>query len=92
MRNRGFNKIKLSHWFSEVKFSSRAKFLCDNPENNCYFQGTRETEADSRLIQTSEGIMAAAIGPNTREATEEVVSLHLHYITLHYNLSARCRQ
>ena len=74
MRNRGFNKIKLSHWFSEVKFSSRAKFLCDNPENNCYFQGTRETEADSRLIQTSEGIMAAAIGPNTREATEEVVS------------------
>ena len=33
----------------------------------------RETEADSLLIQTSEGIMAA-IGPNTREATEEVVS------------------
>ena len=27
MRNRGFNKIKLSHWFSEVQFSSSAKFL-----------------------------------------------------------------
>ena len=74
MRNRGFKKYKLSHWFSEVKFSSRAKFLCDNPEKNCYFQGTRETEADSRLIQTSEEIMVAAIGPNTHEATEEVVS------------------
>ena len=74
MRNRGFNKNKLSHWFSEVKYSSRAKFLCDNLENTCYFQGTRESEADSILAQTSEGIMRAAIIPNTREATEEVVS------------------
>ena len=74
MHNRGFKKKKLSHWFSEVKYSSRAKFLCDNLESTCYFQGTRETEADSRLIQTSEGIMATAIGPNIREATEEVVS------------------
>ena len=74
MRNRGFKKNKLSHWFSEVKYSSRAKFLCDNLENTCYFQGTRETEADSILAQTSEGIMRAAIIPNTREATEEVVS------------------
>ena len=73
MCNRGLKKNKLSHRFSEVKFSSRAKFLYENPENNCYFQGTRETEADSCLIQT-EGIMAAAIGPNTREATKEVVS------------------
>ena len=74
MRNRGFKKNKLSHWFSEVKYSTRAKFLCDNLENTCYFQGTRETEADSILAQTSEGIMRAAIIPNTREATEEVVS------------------
>ena len=74
MRNRGFKKNKLSHWFSEVKFSLRAKFLGDNLENKCYFQGTRETEADSILAQTSEGIMRAAIIPNTREATEEVVS------------------
>ena len=74
MRNRGFKKNKLSHWFSEVKYSSRAKFLCDNLENLCHFQGTRETEADSTLVQVSEGIMREAIGPNSREATEEVVS------------------
>ena len=72
MRHRGFKKNKLSHWFSEVKYSSWAKFLCDNLEDTCYFQGTRETEADS--TQTSEGIMRAAIDPNTREATVEVVS------------------
>ena len=74
MRNRGFKKNKLSHWFSEVKFSSRAKFLGDNLENKCYFQGTRETEADSLLIRVSEGILGAAIDPKAREATEEVVS------------------
>ena len=27
MRNRGFSKNKLSHWFSEVKYSNHAKFL-----------------------------------------------------------------
>ena len=27
MRNRGFSKNKLSHWFSEVKYSNYAKFL-----------------------------------------------------------------
>ena len=74
MRNRGFKKNKLSHWFSEVKFSSRAKFLGDNLENKCYFQGTRETEADSLLIRVSEGIIEAATDPKAREATEEVVS------------------
>ena len=26
MHNRGFSKILLSHWFSEVKYSNRAKF------------------------------------------------------------------
>ena len=31
MRNRGFKKNKLSHWFSEVKYSSRAKYLGVNP-------------------------------------------------------------
>ena len=28
MRNRGFSKHKLSHWFSEVKYFNRAKFPC----------------------------------------------------------------
>ena len=74
MRNRGFKKNKLSHWFSEVKFSSRAKFLGDNLENKCYFQGTQGTEADSLLIRVSVGILEAAIDPKAREATEEVVS------------------
>ena len=74
MRNRGFKKNMLSHWFSEVKFSQRAKFLDDNLENKCYFQGTRETEADSLLSQVSEGIFKDAIIPNTREASVEVVS------------------
>ena len=74
MRNRRFKKNKLSHWFSEVKYSSRAKCLSDNLESTCYCQGTQETEADSLLTQTSEGIMRAAIDPNTREATALVVS------------------
>ena len=30
MHNHEFKKNKLSHWFSKVKHSSRAKFLCDN--------------------------------------------------------------
>ena len=60
---------------SEVKYSSRAKFLSDNSENIFYhFQGTQETEADSLLIRVSEGIIKEATYPNTREATKEVVS------------------
>ena len=47
MRNRGFNKRKLSLWFSEVKYSLRAKYLGTNPGNIYYFQGTRETQAES---------------------------------------------
>ena len=75
MRNCGFKKNKLSHCFSEVKYSRRAKFLCDNLENNCYFQGTRETEADSLLTRVSEGIFTReATVPITQEAAKEVVS------------------
>ena len=45
LRNRGFEKKKLSRWFSEVRYSLRAKYLGANLGNICYFQGTRE---DSR--------------------------------------------
>ena len=75
MCNHGVNKNKLSHWFSEVKYSLRAKFLCDNLENKLHFQGTLETEADSLLTQEAEGIFnREATHPNAHEATEEVIS------------------
>ena len=54
MRNCGFNKNKLSLWFSEIKYSLRAKYLGANPGNICYFQGTRETQAESLLISILE--------------------------------------
>ena len=41
MRNRGFNKHKLSLWFSEIKYFSRAKYLGANPGNICF---SRERE------------------------------------------------
>ena len=51
MRNRGFNKNVLAKWFSQVKYSNRAKFLDGNPDDTCYYQGTRETLADTNLIK-----------------------------------------
>jgi len=73
MRNRGVNKHKLSLWFSEIKYSSRAKYLGASPGNICYFQGTRETQAESLLINTSERIMTEAIS-GVPDDTTEVVS------------------
>ena len=58
MRIRGFSKNKLSQWFSEVKYSNRAKFLAKNPINTCHFQETQETEADCLLAKISEGIIS----------------------------------
>jgi len=40
MRNRGFHKNVLAKWFSQVKYSNRAKFLDGNPDDTCYYQGT----------------------------------------------------
>ena len=55
MRNRGFNKNVLAKWFSQVKYSNRAKFLDGNPDDTCYYQGTRETgssqDADANFGQ-----------------------------------------
>ena len=51
MRNRGFHKNVLAKWFSQVKYSNRAKFLDGNPDDTCYYQGTRETLADTNLIK-----------------------------------------
>ena len=51
MRNRGFMKKVLVRWFSEVKYSNRAKLPDVNPEDTCYFQGTQETLDDSTLIK-----------------------------------------
>ena len=70
MQNRDFNKNKLLHWFSEVKYASRAKFLGANPGDICNFQGTQEMEGNSLLI--SEGIMKETMAPNTREAAKVV--------------------
>ena len=63
MRNCGFSKNKLAHWFSEVKYANRAKFLTKNPINTCHFQGTRETEAERLLIKISEGMPARMCAP-----------------------------
>ena len=68
----GFKKNKLSYWFSEVKYSSRAKYLLANPGNICYFQGTQETEADSLLTKILEGIFKESMWQNTQEAAEVV--------------------
>ena len=50
-RNR---KIKVHMYISEVKYSSRAKFLGAIPGDNCYFQGTREMEAYYFLFKISQ--------------------------------------
>ena len=72
MRNRGFNKHKLSLWFSEIKYSLRAKYLGANPGNICYFQGTRETQAETLLINMAEGIMKEATSGVPDDPTEVV--------------------
>ena len=78
MRNRGFSKSKLSHWFSEVKYSNHAKFLAIHPINTCQFQGTRETEAEPLIIKISEGIFSEGTIQETSidnsEGAAEVVS------------------
>ena len=70
MRNRGFKKNKLAQWFSQIKYSNRTKFLDGNPDDTCYYQGTRETLADTTLIKIGEGIFREALVTNTKEAVE----------------------
>ena len=70
MRNRGFKKNLLAQWFSQVKYSNRTKFLDGNPDDTCYYQGTRETLADSTLIKIGEGILREALVTDTKEAVE----------------------
>ena len=70
MRNRGFKKKLLAQWFSQVKYSNRTKFLDGNPEDTCYYQGTRETLADTNLINIGEGIFKEALVTSTKEAAE----------------------
>ena len=72
MRNRGFSKHKLSLWFSEIKYSSRAKYLGANPGNICYFQRTRETQAETLLINMAEGIMKEVTSGVPDDPTEVV--------------------
>ena len=78
MRYHGFSKNRLSHWFSEVKYSNRAKFLAKKPINTCHFQGMRETEAERLLIKISEDIISEEIISETiidnSEGAAEVVS------------------
>ena len=72
MRNRRFNKNVLAKWLSQVKYSNRAKFLDGNPDDTCYYQGTRETLADTTLIKIGEGILKETLGTDTKEAAEVV--------------------
>ena len=50
-----------------MKYST-AKFLDGNPDDTCYYQGTRETLADTNLIKIGEGIMKETLGTDTKEA------------------------
>ena len=69
-------KKVLVRWFSEVTYSHRAKLLDINPENTCYFQGTRETLVDSTLIKIGEGIIGEALDPDTSGAAKVVSEGH----------------
>ena len=82
MCNRGFSKQKLSLLFSEIKYSSRAKYLGANPGNICYFQGTRETQAESLLMDVSERIMTEAISGVPGDTTEVVSEDEGNMVTL----------
>ena len=62
----------LAKWFSQVKYSNRAKFLDGNPDDTCYYQGTQETLADTTLIKIGEGIMTETLGNITREVAEVI--------------------
>ena len=53
-------------------YSNRAKFLDDNPDDTCYYQGTRETLADTTLIKIRETILKETLSTDTREAAEVV--------------------
>ena len=55
-----------------MKYSNRAKFLDGNPDDTCYYQGTREKQADTTLIKIGEGIMKETLDMDTREAAEVV--------------------
>ena len=70
MRNRKFRKNWSTQWFSQVRYSNRTKFLDGNPEDICYYQGTRETMADTTLIKIGEGIMREELVTSTKEAAE----------------------
>ena len=52
------------------KYSNRTMFLDGNPEDTCYYQGTRETLADTNLINIGEGIFKEALVTSTKEAAE----------------------
>ena len=53
-------------------YSNRAKFLDDNPDDTCYYQGTRETLVDTTLIKIRETILKETLSTDTREAAEVV--------------------
>ena len=55
-----------------MKYSNRAKFLDGNPDDTCYYQGTRETLADTTLIKIRETILKETLSTDTREAAEVV--------------------
>ena len=72
MRNCGFNKNVLAKWFSQEKYSNRAKFLDGNPDDTCYYQGTQEKLEDTTLIKIGESILKETLSTDTREAAEVV--------------------
>ena len=52
------------------KYLNRTKFLDSNPEDTCYYQGTRETLVDTPLINIRESIFRETLVTSTKEAVE----------------------
>ena len=60
----------LAQWFLQVNCSNRTKFLDGNPDDACYYQGTRETLVDTSRFNIGEDIMREALVTHTKEAAE----------------------
>ena len=52
------------------KYLNKTKFLDSNPEDTCYYQGTRETLVDTTLINIRESIFRETLVTSTKEAAE----------------------
>ena len=89
MWNHGFSNNKL--WFSEVKYSFKAKLLDRNTGSICYFQGTLEDLVNATLDSISEAILREILGSLPKVAAEVVSEdEHTEVFVEAYNLLYMC--